>query len=186
MRRGFTRRWSMPHRDIESRANAAIAIRRAAHCARHSRRIIKVHAAPVRYAVDVDAGLWPPRGPQANALLQADARGRDGGVRQALAAGVAPMTNHHEEPTPLPALVWAVVFTILLVAAVAYSRLSLFASGITTGRAKRLPRHPNSCVGDVGRATSCYSTRRWWSAFGGKPVKHMLVLSFSGFDPEPT
>jgi hypothetical protein len=33
--------------------------------------------------------------------------------------GVAPMTNHHEEPAPLPALVWAVVFTILLVAAVA-------------------------------------------------------------------
>ena len=29
------------------------------------------------------------------------------------------MTSHHEEPTPLPALVWAVVFTILLVAAVA-------------------------------------------------------------------
>ena len=29
------------------------------------------------------------------------------------------MTNHDEEPAPLPALVWAVVFTILLVAAVA-------------------------------------------------------------------
>ena len=29
------------------------------------------------------------------------------------------MTNHHEEPAQLPALVWAVVFTILLVAAVA-------------------------------------------------------------------
>jgi hypothetical protein len=29
------------------------------------------------------------------------------------------MTNHHEEPAPLPALVWAVVLTILLVAAVA-------------------------------------------------------------------
>src|SRR5262245_39756676 len=47
------------------------------------------------------------------------ARGRDGCVRQELAVGVAPMTNHHEEPAPLPALVWAVVFTILLVAAVA-------------------------------------------------------------------
>jgi len=29
------------------------------------------------------------------------------------------MTNHHKETAPLPALVWAVVFTILLVAAVA-------------------------------------------------------------------
>src|SRR6516165_9148418 len=38
MRRDFTRRWSTPPRDTESRANAAIAIRRAAHCARHSRR----------------------------------------------------------------------------------------------------------------------------------------------------
>jgi len=36
-----------------------------------------------------------------------------------LAAGVAQMTNHYEEPAPAPALVWAVVFTILLVAAVA-------------------------------------------------------------------
>ena len=54
-----------------------------------------------------------------------DARGRDGGVREELAAGVAPMTNHHEEPAPLPALVWAVVFTILLVAAVAVFALVL-------------------------------------------------------------
>ena len=36
------------------------------------------------------------------------------------------MTNHYEEPTPLPALIWAVVFTILLVAAVA-----IFALGLT-------------------------------------------------------
>jgi hypothetical protein len=35
------------------------------------------------------------------------------------------MTSHHEEPTPLPALVWAVVFTILLVAAVAIFTLVL-------------------------------------------------------------
>ena len=53
------------------------------------------------------------------------ARGGDGGVRQKLAAAVAPMTNHHEEPAPLPALVWAVVFTILLVAAVAVFALVL-------------------------------------------------------------
>src|SRR6516162_8429929 len=63
MRRGFTRRWSTPPRDIESRANTAIAIRRAAHCARDSRRADHNggHAAPVRYAVDVDAGFWPPQ-----------------------------------------------------------------------------------------------------------------------------
>ena len=55
-----------------------------------------------------------------------DARGRDGGVREELAAGVAPMTNHHhEEPAPLPALVWGVVFTILLVAVVAVFALVL-------------------------------------------------------------
>ena len=35
------------------------------------------------------------------------------------------MTNHHEEPAPLLALVWAVVFTILLVAAVAVFALVL-------------------------------------------------------------
>jgi hypothetical protein len=69
----------------------------------------------------------------------------DGGVREELAKGVAPMTNHHEEPAPLPALVWAVVFTILLVAAVAIFALvlySLVSSRITTGRAKRLPAIP--------------------------------------------
>jgi len=37
--------------------------------------------------VDVDARLWTPRGPHANARLRGDARGRDGGVRQKLAAG---------------------------------------------------------------------------------------------------
>jgi hypothetical protein len=42
-----------------------------------------------------------------------------------LAEGVAPMTNHDDVPTPLPALVWAVVFTILLVAAVAIFTLVL-------------------------------------------------------------
>ena len=55
------------------------------------------------------------------------------------------MTNHHEEPAPLPALVWAVVFTILLVAAVAVFA-SLVASGVTNAQPaapstsfKRLP-----------------------------------------------
>jgi hypothetical protein len=54
-----------------------------------------------------------------------DARGRHGRVRQQLAAGVGAMTSHDEEPAPLPALVWAVVFTILLVAAVAIFALVL-------------------------------------------------------------
>ena len=73
----------------------------------------------------VSSGNLERRGWVSAARLRVDARGRDGGVRQALAAGVAPMTNHHEEPTPLPALVWAVVFTILLVAAVAIFALVL-------------------------------------------------------------
>jgi hypothetical protein len=68
------------------------------------------------------------------------------------------MTNHDEEPASLPALVWAVVFTILLVAAVAI--FALVASRITTGRATRA-RHSKSCVGDAGCATShCSLTRR--------------------------
>jgi len=75
--------------------------------------------------MDVDARLRLPPGPHANARLCGDARGLDGGVRQELAAGVAPVTNHHEEPAPLPARVWAVVFTILLVAAVAIFALVL-------------------------------------------------------------
>jgi hypothetical protein len=75
--------------------------------------------------VDVDASVRASRRPHTNARLCRDARGRDGGVRQELAAGVALMTNHHEEPAPLPALVWAVVFTILLVAAVAIFALVL-------------------------------------------------------------
>jgi hypothetical protein len=35
------------------------------------------------------------------------------------------MTNHHDVPGPFPALVWAVIFTILLVAAVAIFALVL-------------------------------------------------------------
>jgi len=41
-----------------------------------------------------------PTGPASSACdarLRADARGGDGGARQELAAGVAPMTNHHAE-----------------------------------------------------------------------------------------
>ena len=35
----------------------------------------------------VDAGLWPARGPHADARLRVDARGRDGGVREESAKG---------------------------------------------------------------------------------------------------
>src|SRR6516162_5248080 len=58
MRRGFTRRWSTPPRDIESRANAAITIRRAAHCARHSRRADHEVARRAR-SVRRGCGRWP-------------------------------------------------------------------------------------------------------------------------------
>jgi hypothetical protein len=42
-----------------------------------------------------------------------------------VASGVAPMTNHHQQPAPLSALVWAVIFCILLMAAVAIFALVL-------------------------------------------------------------
>jgi hypothetical protein len=38
--------------------------------------------------IDVDARLRPPRKPHADAQLRGDARGRDGGVREELAAGM--------------------------------------------------------------------------------------------------
>jgi len=38
-------------------------------------------------AVDVDAGLWPSRGPHADVRLRGVARDRDGGLRRELAAG---------------------------------------------------------------------------------------------------
>jgi hypothetical protein len=41
-----------------------------------------------RNAVDVDARLWASRGPHSDARLRGDTRGRDGGVRQELAAGI--------------------------------------------------------------------------------------------------
>jgi hypothetical protein len=75
--------------------------------------------------VHVDADVRPPRRSHADGRLRADARGSNGGIHEELAAGVGAMTNHDEEPAPLPALVWAVVFTILLVAAVAIFTLVL-------------------------------------------------------------
>src|SRR5215467_10062277 len=39
-------------------------------------------------AVDVDAGLWPSRGPHADVRLRGVARDRDGGLRRELAAGM--------------------------------------------------------------------------------------------------
>jgi hypothetical protein len=57
--------------------------------------------------------------------MKADARGCHGRVREELAAGADAMTNHDDMPTRFPALVWAVIFTILLVAAVAIFALVL-------------------------------------------------------------
>jgi len=42
-----------------------------------------------RNAVDVDAGLWPPRRPHAHARICGDARSRHGSVREKLAAGIS-------------------------------------------------------------------------------------------------
>src|SRR5262249_14161595 len=47
-------------------------------------------------AVVVDAHLRAPRGPHADARLRGDARGRDSGVRQELAAG-----NERRTPPPM-------------------------------------------------------------------------------------
>jgi len=79
------------------------------------------------------------------------------------------MTNHHEEPAPLPAMVWAAVLTILLVAAVAIFMLVLIplvASRITTGRRQALARHPNS---SFGARLHTSLTRRSDFPFRGKP-----------------
>jgi len=47
-------------------------------------------------AVAVDARLWPARAPLADARLRGDARSRDGGVREELAAGVAQLKPETE------------------------------------------------------------------------------------------
>ena len=52
-------------------------------------RIMKVQAAPVGTLwMWTLAFWWSPSGPHADARLRADARGRDGGVRSELTAGV--------------------------------------------------------------------------------------------------
>jgi hypothetical protein len=45
----------------------------------------------------VDSGLWASRGPHADARLRADARGRDGGIREKLAAGMTPLLHAREQ-----------------------------------------------------------------------------------------
>ena len=84
------------------------------------------------------------------------ARGRDGGVREELAAGVAPMTNDHEEPGSASCAGLGRRVHHPVGRSGGYIRAcpdSLVVSRITTGRAKRLPGHPNSCVCDAKRAT---------------------------------
>src|SRR5262249_13959613 len=86
--------------------------------------------------------LRATRRSHADARLRADARGCDVIVRQELAAGVAPMTNHHEEPAPLPALDWAVCSPSCWSQRWPYSRLSLVASGVTNAQ----PAAPSACL----------------------------------------
>jgi len=68
------------------------------------------------------------------------------------------MTNRDDMPTRFPALAWAVIFTILLVAAVAKFALVLILTSHNRPR-QALARHSNSRVGDAGRAISYYSAQ---------------------------
>src|SRR5215813_924795 len=52
-----------------------------------------------RHVMDVDARVRIPRGPHTDARLRADARGRDGGVRQELAAAVSAVEAKTEVET---------------------------------------------------------------------------------------
>jgi len=78
-------------------------------------------AAAVHPCRDHEPSERQANGARADARI--DARGRDGGVREELAAGADVMTNNDD--VHFPALVWAVIFTILLVAAVAIFTLVL-------------------------------------------------------------
>ena len=59
------------------------------------------------------------------------------------------MTSHDEMPTRFPALVWAVIFTILLVAAVAIFALGPYPlereAAMAAFAKPRIPGHSNSC-----------------------------------------
>jgi hypothetical protein len=57
--------------------------------------------------------------------LRADTRGRDGSVRKSGVGSSADDKPSPQEPAPLSALVWAVIFCILLIAAVAIFALVL-------------------------------------------------------------
>ena len=91
--------------------------------------------------------------------------------------------TYGDVPAPLPALVWAVVFTILLVAAVAVFALSLFASGITTGRATRLLAIP--ILASAMQGARLHTTHRAEGGpLRGKTGKHLVPLSLTTFEPK--
>src|SRR5262249_27019750 len=133
----------------------------------------------------LDPRLRPPRRSHAHLRLRADARGCDGSVRQELAAGVAPMTNHDDVPDPTSCagmgshILHPVGRSGGHIRACPYS---LMASRITTGRAKRLPAIPMLASAMQG-ARLRTNAQIESPLFGGKPEKHTLVLSFRVFNP---
>src|SRR5262245_1144147 len=66
---------------------------------------------------------------------------RESAVEITPVIGVAPMTNHDEQPA-LPALVWAVIFTLLLVAAVVLFTLVLVRQIFLHGPLRTAQRAP--------------------------------------------
>jgi hypothetical protein len=63
--------------------------------------------------VDVDARLWPARGPHTDARLRGDARGRNGGFREELAEGVTHKPPSHGYPESWPHLGFGIIDTWL-------------------------------------------------------------------------
>ena len=61
-------------------------------------RIMKAEAAPGRDPMDVAAGFRPSRRPHAHSRICGDTRGRHGGIREELAAG---MKSHEKAPPVL-------------------------------------------------------------------------------------
>jgi hypothetical protein len=61
-------------------------------------RIFKANASPVGSPVDVDARLRAPQGPHADTRLCRNTRGRDGGVRQELAAAMSKKRRRTYQP----------------------------------------------------------------------------------------
>src|SRR5262249_1079830 len=100
-------------RGADSRVRLQRAHRRAVlGCLPRGDRAVLLHAtralARAASALGMGRGLWPARRPLADLRLRTDARGRDGGVRQELAAGIGslclgtPKTGPHIAPASQP------------------------------------------------------------------------------------